>query len=428
MNIGIGRAYSFRIHGAGETKRSCSPLKEASPMRYATLLALIVLNAPIARAASLGDRIPQLPATPYDYTNLTLPAHFFTVPPPGGPPGSSSVVSNDNTPADNPTTDDGATLGRVLFYDTNLSLNRTIACASCHKQANGFSDPATLSVGFDGGSTRRHSMGLTNARYFARERAFWDERALSLEDQALKPIQDSVEMGLTLTELVTRVNALSYYDELFLNTFGDDTATTDRIAKALAQFDRSLVSYNSRYDVARAQVTDPNPPFPGFTPQENMGKQIFNGPGRCITCHITESQINANVAPFNNGLDVDTSEDEGVFETTGLPQHRGAFKVPSLRNIGVRAPYMHDGRFASLAEVVEFYNSGIQPHVNLAPQLRAPGGEPIRLNLTQAEKDALVAFLHTLTDTAFLADERFDDPFVFPPEPTNAVRDWVYFE
>ncbi|MBI3734972.1 cytochrome-c peroxidase, partial [Candidatus Sumerlaeota bacterium] len=263
-------------------------------MKISLMILIFVFVTGAVRAVSLGDRIPELPATPYNYSNPALPPHFFLNPPPGGPPGNSSVISNDNTPADNPTTDAGATLGRVLFYDTNLSLNRTIACGSCHLQAHAFSDTAKLSAGFDGGSTRRHSMGLTNARFFDRERAFWDERAATLEDQALRPIQDSVEMGLTLTELVTRVSAFSYYPSLFQAAFGDASVTSGRIAKALGQFDRSLVSYQSKYDQARAQVADPNLPFPGFTPEENQGKQIFAGPGRCITCHITEAHINAN--------------------------------------------------------------------------------------------------------------------------------------
>lgn len=402
-------------------------------MRTFQFISLFIFVTAQIHAQSLGDRIPELPATLANYSNPALPAHFSAVPPPG-PPGQSSVISNDNTPATNPTTDAGATLGRVLFYDTNLSFNRTVSCASCHQQAHGFSDPDVLSTGFDGGFTRRHSMGLSNARFFDRERAFWDERAATLEVQALGPIQDAVEMGLTLTELETRVNALEYYPDLFQAAFGTPTATSDLVAKAIAQFVRSLVSYGSKYDVGRAQVTNPNDPFPNFTAQENQGKQIYSGPGRCVTCHLTEAHINSNVGPFNNGLDVDTSEDEGVFETTGLPQHRGAFKVPSLRNIGVRAPFMHDGRFASLAAVVEFYNSGVQAHPNLAPQLRVPpggpgAGTPIRLNLTQAEKDALVAFLNTFTDTGFMEDEKFGDPFVFPvEEETNGVDEWEFYE
>ena len=357
---------------------------------------------------------PILPSPGYDYF-VQLPAYFFVAAVPGSPT-QIAVIDHDNTPSSNPTTSAGATLGRVLFYDKQLSLNATVACASCHLQGHGFSDSKTLSTGFDGGNTRRHSMGLTNARFYQRGHAFWDERADTMEAQALMPIQDPVEMGLSLDELETRVAAEPWYPALFDAAFGDPAVSSDRIGKAIAQFVRSLVSVTSRYDQGRAMVNNFNQPFPNFTAQENRGKHLFltgpqNGGAGCGACHATEAFVNEQAGPLNNGLDLDTSGDQGAFETFATPNFLGSFKTPSLRNIGVRAPYMHDGRFATLAQVVEHYNSGVQAHPNLDQRLRLPNGNPIRLNLSAADKQALVAFMNTLTDSAFLSDPRYSNPF-----------------
>lgn len=378
------------------------------------LPATLLLGWMVVAAAQADPGDPVLPSPPYDYF-VTLPAYFY-VPAVPGSPTQIAVIDHDNTPGSNPTTSSGATLGRVLFYDRELSLNRTVSCASCHEQARGFADSRALSVGFAGGNTRRHSMGLTNARFYQRGRAFWDERAQTMEIQALTPIQDPVEMGMTLADLETRLAQKSYYPALFDAAFGDPAISADRIGKAIAQFVRSLVSITSRYDQGRAMVGNFNQPFPNFTAQENQGKNLFltapqAGGAGCGGCHATEAFVNEQNGPMNNGLDSNTSADQGAFETFGTPNFLGSFKVPSLRNIGVRAPYMHDGRFATLEQVVEHYNSGVQPHPNLDPRLRLPNGNPIRLNLTAAQKQALVAFMNTLTDTAFLADPRYSDPF-----------------
>ncbi|MEZ5973772.1 MAG: cytochrome c peroxidase [Planctomycetota bacterium] len=336
--------------------------------------------------------------------------HFLVDP---GPP--AAVVDNDNEPANNPVTNAGATLGRVLFYDKLLSRNGTVSCASCHQQAFGFSDPAVLSSGFEGGFTRRHSMGLGNARYYAPGDFFWDIRAASLEDQVLMPIQDGVEMGMTLPQLMQRIQGRLFYTDLYTQAFGDGLVTPQRTAQALAQFVRSMQAYQSKYDVGRAQAPNAGAPFPNFTMQENMGKNLFTLPPPqgfgCAGCHTTEAQINAAIGPMNNGLDAVSTTDLGAFETTGLPQHLGAFKVPSLRNIAVTAPYMHDGRFATLQQVMDFYSTGIQNHPNLHPALRAPGGQPIQFNMMQGQKNAIIAFFGTLTDQSLLVDTKFADPF-----------------
>jgi cytochrome c peroxidase len=217
------------------------------------------------------------------------------------------------------------------------------------------------------------------------------------------PIQDAVEMGLTLDELVAKVGAEAYYPPLFEAAFGTPQVTSERISLALAQFVRSMVSYQAKYDAGVALN------FSNFTPQENLGRQIFNGRGRCNVCHITDAFVAPNAR--NNGLDA-VSTDNGLGDVTGNPADNGKFKVSSLRNIALGGPYMHDGRFPNLAAVIEFYNAGVQPHPNLDPTLRQPNGQPRRLDLTQNEKDALVAFLNTLTDQTFITDPKFSDPFV----------------
>ncbi len=354
-----------------------------------------------------------LPNEPFNYSNITFPAFFSEPDLHGGP--QNSILSNDNTPTTNQITDAGATLGRVLFYDKNLSKNGKVACASCHVQNKGFSDPKVLSLGFGGRTTRRHSMGLTNARFYGKGTFFWDERSATLEEQVLIPIQDEVEMGLTLDTLVARIKSTDYYEPLFEDAFGDKTITTDRISKSLAQFVRSLVSYQSKYDIGRAAVNKATDNFSNFTQEENLGKTLFLGVSPlgglgCTTCHGTEAFITPPKSA-NNGLDLVSTTDLGVYETTGRQLDIGTFKTPSLRNVALRAPYMHDGRFATLEEVVEHYNSGIQAHPNLDRILKDQAGNPRRMNLTQAEKNALVAFLKTLTDEKFVADEKFSSPF-----------------
>jgi len=354
-----------------------------------------------------------LPTSPYDYEDLNLPTHFTTDSP---GPLPTSVDGTDNTPADNPITNDGATLGRVLFYDKALSANGTISCASCHQQDKGFSDDAVLSLGFDGETTGRHSMTLINARFYQRGRFFWDERAATLEEQVLMPFQDPVEMGMTLDEIVSTVQAQSYYPELFTNAFGTPDVDADRIANALAQFVRSIVSHDSKYDAGRALSPSPGANFPNFTAEENLGKNLFfqtipNGGGACFGCHTTEAFISANPGPQNNGLDAFSTNDLGAGEVFTNPIFEGRFKTTSLRNIELTAPYMHDGRFRTLEEVVEHYNSGIQAHPTLSPALTDANGDPVRLNFTEEEKAALVAFLKTLTDNSVANEVKWSNPF-----------------
>jgi cytochrome c peroxidase len=355
-----------------------------------------------------------LPTLPYNYASIAWPAHFTNNVLLGA--GQNAATDNINTPANNPIADNGATLGRVLFYDKSLSANNTISCASCHVQANGFADTAKLSKGFAGGSTRRHSMSLVNAILYKRGRFFWDERASTLEQQVLMPFQDATEMGLTLTQLTDKVKAAPHYPVLFAKAFGSSDITSDKISLALAQFVRSIVSFNSKYDVGRATTNIPTANFANFTTSENNGKLFFFQPinlggGNCIGCHSTEAFINPDRGATVNGIDATSTTDQGVFEALPQPQFFGAFKVTSLRNIEKTAPYMHDGRFKTLEEVVEHYNSQIKAHPNLFPALKDPTGNPIKLNMTAQQKTDLVNFLKTLTDNTMLTDVKYSNPF-----------------
>ncbi len=342
---------------------------------------------------------PTLPATTLLYAdaNNPLPRHFSQAAPNAGTP-----IGADNMPASNITTNAGATLGRVLFYDRRLSVNDRVSCSSCHQQQFAFSDTATLSRGFTGGFTGRHSMGLTNARFYASARFFWDERAANLEAQVLQPIQDATEMGMTLPNVLAKLSATTYYPALFTAAFGTSEITSDRVARALSQFVRSLVSVNSKFD--RAFGVNGVPNFAAtFTAQELAGQDLFNGRAGCARCHGTNAHISDGV--HNTGLDA-TITDVGA--------GNGRFKAPSLRNIAVRPPYMHDGRFRTLEQVIAFYDSGVQNNPGLDPRLRGgPGGNglPLRLNLSATERASLVAFLGTLTDNTFLTDVKFSNPF-----------------
>lgn len=355
-----------------------------------------------------------LPEQAFDYTNLSLPNHALVDAAASALP--TSINGLDNTPTDNPVTDDGATLGRVLFYEKKLSANGSVSCASCHQQAKGFSDDNVLSIGFAGGTTGRHSMTLINSRFYQRGRFFWDERAVTLEDQVLMPFQDPVEMGMTIETVVSTVQAQSYYPALFENAFGTSEVTSDRIAKALAQFVRSIVSFSSQYDEGRALVSAPGANFPNFSAEENLGKTLFfrtipNGGGACFGCHTTEAFVSANPGPQNNGLDAVSIDDIGAGSVFANAIFVGRFKTSSLRSIELTAPYMHDGRFETLEDVVEHYNSGIQAHPTLSPALTDGSGDPVRLNFTVPEKAALVAFLKTLTDQSVSTDVKWSDPF-----------------
>jgi cytochrome c peroxidase len=360
-------------------------------------------------------RYPDKPATDWDTINqyLNLPADFFDYLTGQTPPygGIGTLLLQDHLSPENPITNEGATLGRVLFYDKSLSKNNTISCSSCHIQKFGFSDTATFSKGFLGGKTGRHSMALANARFRTSGRYFWDGRAGSIEEQVLMPIQDPVEMGMELEELVKRLDTIPYYPILFRYAFGNVEITTDKISKALAQFVMSITSFHSKYDEGRKQH-EPKEDFDIFSAQENRGKRLFfsTNKGNCSGCHFTDGMVSD--IPRNNGLTVGESgiDDEGYFVVSKNPNDKGAFIAPSLRNVAVRPPYMHNGFLPDLKSVIEKYSTGITYTPSLDPHF-VIGNKAIKFNLTSQEIDDLVAFLNTLTDHELLKDERFGNPF-----------------
>lgn len=311
-----------------------------------------------------------------------------------------------------------ATLGRVLFYDKKLSANETVSCASCHKPEAAFSDDVAFSKGFEGKLTERNSLALGafpsfNAYYgFAGgSRLFWDERAGDVMEQSKETLKNPIEMGMNLSTLYDKLMQIDYYKILFDKAFPYDYGyqkPEDKIVAALQAFVNSIGIFNSDYDKAWAAAGNEHVNFGLFTAQENKGKKLFME--NCASCHNLGRGSATLVNVANNGLEMDY-KDWGVGGLSNNQGQVGVFKVPMLRNVALTGPYMHDGRFATLEEVVEHYSTGIKNHPNLHPNLRSGDDQPRNLNLTQDEKDALVAFLKTLTDTEGIAQERYSDPF-----------------
>ncbi|MBC8310727.1 MAG: cytochrome-c peroxidase [Candidatus Marinimicrobia bacterium] len=302
-------------------------------------------------------------------------------------------------PEDNPLSEAGIELGRFLFYDKKLSDDGTQSCASCHLQENGFTDPNQFSEGITGELGGRNAMQIINAAWFTS--FFWDGRAESLEAQAFGPVVNPVELNTTWPAVEERVAADPMYPPMFEEVFGSSMIDSVRISKAISQFERSLLSFNSKYD--NFFYGD----FTGFNESEESGFDIyFSEVGDCIHCH--QGPILNDNEFRNNGLDSELT-DLGLGEVTGDPLDFGKFKVPTLRNIEFTGPYMHDGRFETLEEVVEHYNSGVHSDSpNLDPEMEnAAAG----LNLTEQQKTDLVNFLKTFSDTTFLSNPAFADPF-----------------
>jgi cytochrome c peroxidase len=358
----------------------------------------------IAAPTAVPTSAPNLPTTPYLYKDEELPLPYvFALSSQIGPP------LWDTQPADNRTTDAGAALGRVLFYDPRLSITNTHSCSSCHQQALGFSSSNRFDTGILGIPLPRKSMPLANVRYNINVAWFSDMRVTGdLRNVIFVPIDNHNELGMALFPVETKLAGADFYPPLFAAAFGTPEITRERIAAALAQFVQSLISYRSKWDLANNSMTNgPGDPKAVLTAQELQGMQTYLT--RCQTCH--EQVANTNVWQANNGLDVvptDPGTTNPAFQRNGSI---GVFRAAALRNIAVSGPYMHDGRFATLAEVIEHYNSGIQDSPNLDPGLRDLTGATWRLNLSDSDKLALEAFLNTFTDTAFLTDPKFSDPF-----------------
>ena len=294
-------------------------------------------------------------------------------------------------PADNPLTVEGVFLGKKLFYDPILSGNNTKSCASCHRADYAFTDFLSLSIGVGGQLGVRNSMPIINLAW--QPQFFWDGGAADLESQVVGPIQNPVEMHEFLPGLIDELNNHEEYPALFKAAFGSDSITVPRLMKAIAQFERTLISGNSRYD-RYVQGLEP------FTPLELQGLESFAdmSKGDCNHCHTLGSTF-SDFAYRNTGLD-SIPEDDGRYLITLNESDRGKFKTPSLRNIANTAPYMHDGRFATLLECVEHYNTGFHYAENLDANLEfAQKGR-----MTNAEMEAIVAFMLTLTDDEFLTN------------------------
>ena len=374
-----------------------------SPAAATTTTEAIATPTVVATPSSVTQALTITFAVPANYAATVLPDYYR----------DAVVTALDNTPPADPVTDKIATLGRVLFYDKNLSINNTVSCASCHQQGIGFSDANRFSIGFSGSAfTSAHSMRLANIRYFRPGTAFWDRRVASIEDQASQPIQNAIEMGFDaahggFASLLTKLSAVAYYPDMFTFAFGDSTITEARIQRALAQFQRSMVSTNSRWDTGYATTFNAALPdrglslaLPNLTALENQGRALFiagpnAGGAGCAACHVPPTfSLAANSR--SNGLDAG--------ETT-------VFKSPSLKNVAQSGAFMHDGRFSNLDQVIEHYNSGVQAGPALDNRLTGPGGVPRSLNLNGTEKAALVAFLSTLIDPVLAADPKFSTPF-----------------
>ena len=359
-----------------------------------------LLLAGLAAAAPAGADDGVLDLTSLaNYENQPVPAY----------------IRRDNTPGNNPITNEGATLGRVLFYDKRLSRNNTVSCSSCHQQARAFGDTAVASAGV-AGTTGRHSMRLINSRFGQEVKFFWDERAATLEAQTSRPIQDHVEMGFSGTsgdpafgDLVDRLEAIPEYRVLFAMTFGSPQITETNVQSALAQFVRSIQSFDSKYDTGRAVVPADDLNFPNFTPQENQGKALFlNPPGAggagCAGCH-RPPEFDIDPASRNNGI---TGAIGGGTDLTNT-------RSPTLRDLtgpnGSNGPFMHNGIFTTLNQVVNHYNVIPGNNTNLDPRLQRPGGQVQNLGLNQGQRDSLVAFLNTLSGSNVYTDAKWSNPF-----------------
>jgi len=303
-------------------------------------------------------------------------------------------------PADNPMTVEGVALGRRLFYDELLSGDNTMSCGTCHLQENGFAEQLQVSEGITGEIGTRNAMPLFNLGW-VQSGLFWDGREATLEAQALDPVRNPIEMNANWIEVEAKLNAHSDYPLLFKQAYGVDRIDSLTVAKAIAQFVRTLISGNSRFDAwYNRQETQ-------LTTQELRGFVLYTTEAAdCFHCHGLGGLITDN-SYQNNGLDSQFS-DMGRYLVTGNEADRGRFRTPTLRNIEVTAPYMHDGRFFTLEEVVDHYSDHVQISTTISPTMELVGLGGAQLTLQQ--KEDLIAFLRTLTDDSFLTNPAHSDP------------------
>jgi cytochrome c peroxidase len=363
---------------------------------------------------SITNAMPVLPDNEYNYASLNLPDGVFPAgtfidfgfPGNGFPDIDINIDPTFNNGSTLQITDAGATLGRVLFYDKQLSISNTISCGSCHIQSKAFADGKKFSPGFEGKMTERNSMSIVNP--ISQNNLFWDSRSFSIVDLSLKPVQNHIEMGMeNLNFLVEKLGNAEYYPALFQKAFGTPDITQERISKAMAQFVGSITTSDSRFD--KGQLSQ----------LEQLGHQIFNSEkAMCNQCH-GGNNFAAQDGPFDpyggggsNGLDLKGTTNIGLeLVAKDKGKDNGNFKIPSLRNIELTGPYMHDGRFETLEQVIDHYSKGIKSHPNLDEKFINEDGSVKRLNFTNVEKTALIAFLKSLTDESLLTDPKYSDPF-----------------
>ncbi len=342
-----------------------------------------------------------MPEYPYNYS-FSLPKHTFLT--------------------STPMNDDLATLGRVLFYDKNLSKDKTISCASCHKQEIAFSDDVAFSEGVQNRATARNSIALGSVLNFAAYYGnfggvpfFWDNRATSVQDQSKATLGNPLEMDMKMHEVANAVNGLDYYKPLIKQAYkGSDEISETQILNAIGEFVNSITNYNTKFDreldnqwqMYGSLNNNVTRDFPGFSASENNGKKLYLQ--HCSNCHGSNS-ARPPVMKANNGLMLQYN-DLGVASTTGYSFDESMFKVPTLRNISRTAPYMHNGMLKTLKDVIDHYSEGIKNHKNLSSDLKI-GSSPKKMNFSETEKEDLLAFLQTLNDDKIVSDPKFSDPF-----------------
>lgn len=320
------------------------------------------------------------------------------------------ALPTPDLPADNPLTEQGVQLGRMLFYETLLSKDDSQSCASCHRQADGFSDSTRFSLGVEMLPGKRQAMPVFNMAWHSNQ-FFWDGRSNLLRDQSLKPIEDMLEMNETLENVIAKLSASEMYQDQFTRAFGSTEVTSEKMSLAMEQFMLSIVSYDSKYDKFLAGEAE-------LSESEERGRILYeteynpffpdDSGADCAHCHGGANFENDQY--MNNGLDTDAGMmDIGREEVTLNVNDKGKFKVPSLRNIALTAPYMHDGRFQTLEEVIDHYNVGIQESSTVDPTVL--NTKDTGLLLTDQDKTDLINFLKTLTDDTFVNEDSYKTPF-----------------
>lgn len=328
------------------------------------------------------------PSPEWEATNPVLP---LPEPPLG--------VDHTWSELDEPPTPETVRLGKWLFYDMRLSADNTIACATCHRPENAFSEPTPVSTGINGQKGGRKAPTFINAAWALLPHTFWDGRAMSLEDQALGPVENPIEMGNTHDSMIATISGIGGYAPYFQEAFGTPEVTTDRVAKAIADYERTRMSGNSPYD--RWKAGDEN----AVSDQVKLGDELFFDKAGCNQCHLGYNFTDTLFHNLGVGYDADSGSfaDAGRFEITQNESETGAFKTPTIREASSRAPYMHDGSVATLREVVELYNRGGEANPHLDPKIQP-------LNLTEEEIDALVAMMESLDGEGY----KDSPPSAFP--------------